>query len=66
MKHFWLTCSLCGDTWVSGFISEHGILVAIDETGESCIDCGGEVEIGDEYEPAGDGDDDRDEVRFDY
>jgi hypothetical protein len=65
VKHFYLTCTLCGDTWVSGFISEHGLLVAVDETGESCTDCGGDVEIGDEYERGDDREYEREE-HFDF
>ena len=65
MKHFWLTCSSCGDQWISGFISEHGLLVAVDETGESCVDCGGDVEIGDEYE-SGEGREYEREDHFDF
>lgn len=65
--HFWITCNGCQDVWMAGFHSQHGELVAADSTGEQCTDCGSrDLEIGDEYESAGDGDDDQDEVRFDF
>lgn len=50
MKHFWVTCQECGDAWVAAFIAEHGMLVAVDKFGESCTDCGGDVEIDSEYD----------------
>lgn len=50
MKHFCVKCLQCGDEWIASYISEHGLLVAMDETGERCVDCGGEAEIGEEYE----------------
>jgi hypothetical protein len=65
VKHFWVTCTECGDAWVAGYIAEHGLLVATDETGEACTDCGGQVEIQDEYDGPNE-DDTRDEVRFDF
>lgn len=67
MKHFWVTCDDCGDSWVSGFISEHGTLIATDSLGTRCSDCGGTVEIGEEHSSEDDcADDDRDEVSFDF
>lgn len=35
---------------MAAFASEYGLLVAMDSTGENCVDCGGEVEIGEAYE----------------
>lgn len=49
-KYFWCVCLSCADEWVSGFVGENGFLTPVDETGEACVDCGGEVDIQDEYE----------------
>lgn len=50
MKHFWVTCLSCGDQWLASYWPEFGMLTAEHENGEHCTDCGGEIEIGEEYE----------------
>lgn len=65
MKAFWCVCAKCEDVWVSTFAEEHGELIAMDETGESCVDCGGEVLIQEEYQ-AGEMDEREREVDFDF
>lgn len=65
MKHFWVTCVECSDCWVAGFLSDFGMLVAVDKFGESCTDCGGEVEIQEEYEQGAEKEYER-EVDFDF
>lgn len=50
IKDFWCECSNCGETWVSAFSAEHGLLFAADKYGEECTECGSsEIEIGEEY-----------------
>ena len=65
MKHFWVTCLECGDAWVAAFIAEHGMFVPVDKFGESCTDCGGEIEIDTEYEPGEEKESER-EIPFDF
>lgn len=49
LRRFWCECPECGETWVSEFVSEHGILVPADQYGEECTECGSEPDIQDEY-----------------
>ena len=50
LKRFWCECSDCGETWVSEFLCESGILTAADEYGEECTVCASaQIEIQDEY-----------------
>lgn len=49
MKDFWMHCLECSHVWVAGFAEEFGFLVALESYGEECPECGGEVEIDNEY-----------------
>ena len=48
MKHFWVTCLECEDSWVESFMAEYGMLIPVNS--ERCPDCGGEYEVQDEWE----------------
>jgi hypothetical protein len=46
VKPYWVECTECHDSWVMYCFDEFGFIVP---ESESCSDCGGNIEIGDEY-----------------
>ena len=50
MMHYWCSCLVCDYQWIASFVSEFGFLVAMHTEGENCPECGGDVEIGEEYD----------------
>lgn len=48
--YYWVRCLECRDEWVAAFAEELSFLTPLEENGDRCTDCGGEVEVEDEYE----------------
>ena len=48
-KDFWVSCVTCGHSWIAQCSVEFGLVFFSGEEEDGCIECGGEVELGDEY-----------------
>lgn len=54
MNYYWCVCEDCEHIFIAQFVIEQGSMFAVDEYGEECSECGGNLEVRDVYDGVND------------